>query len=208
MNPQTWWYLARATGFVAWGLLTVSVVTGLVLSARLARGRPGPAWTLDLHRFLGGTAVVFTALHLAGLVADNYVHFGPADLFVPFASTWKPGAVALGLIALYLLVAIQVTSLFIRRLPRKIWRSVHLTSYAAFWASTFHLQLAGTDAASIAARAAAISAIGLVVFLTLVRILTRRGLPPSARSSPRSRERSAAAASTPTGERSTAIGAS
>ena len=86
MNPQTWWYLARATGYVAWALLTTSVISGLLLSTRLTNGRPTPAWILDLHRFLAGTAVAFTGLHIVGLVADNYVHFGAADLLVPFAS--------------------------------------------------------------------------------------------------------------------------
>lgn len=28
MNPQTWWYMARATGYVAWGLVAASVIAG------------------------------------------------------------------------------------------------------------------------------------------------------------------------------------
>lgn len=175
MSPQTWWYVARATGFVAWGLVTASVITGLLLSTRLAKGRPSPAWTLDLHRFVGGTAVVATALHLAGLVGDNYIHFGTADLLIPFASSWEPGAVALGIVALYLLLAVQVSSTLMRRLPRKLWRVVHLTSFVVFWASTFHLQLAGTDAANPVARWSVNLAMTAVVFLTLVRILSGRG---------------------------------
>jgi predicted ferric reductase len=175
MNPQTWWYVARATGFVAWGLITASVITGLLLSTRLARGRPTPAWTLDLHRFLGGTAFVATVLHLAGLVGDNYIHFGAADLFVPFASSWEPGAVTLGVLALYLLLAVQGSSILMRRLPRRLWRIVHLTSFIVFWSATFHLQLAGTDAANPVARWTVNLAITAVVFLTLVRVLTRRG---------------------------------
>ena len=172
MNSQTWWYLARATGFVTWALVAASVVTGLLLSSRLTTGRPAPGWTLDLHRFLGGTAVIFAALHVAGLVGDTYVHFGPADLLVPFASGWKPGAVALGVIALYLLIAIEGTSLLMRRLPRKLWRSIHLTSYVLFWVSTFHLQLAGTDARNGFARWSVNLVIIAVVFLTLVRMLS------------------------------------
>lgn len=176
MNPHAWWYVARATGFVAWGLVTASVVTGLLLSTRLARSRPTPAWTLDLHRFLGGTAIVFTALHLAGLVGDTYVHFGLTDLAIPFASSWKPGAVALGIVAIYLLVAVQATSMAMRWLPRRLWRGVHFTSFILFWTSTFHMQLAGTDAANPVAVWAADLAMACVVFLTFVRVLgNRRG---------------------------------
>ena len=57
---------------------------------------------------LGGLAVMFTAIHLAALVADSYVHFGLADLTVPFASSWQPGAVALGVVAMWLLLAVEV----------------------------------------------------------------------------------------------------
>lgn len=148
MSPQSAWFLARATGYVAWGLVTAAVVTGLLCATRLTRGRPTPAWTLDLHRFLAGTAVGFTGLHVAGLVADTYVHFGAAEILVPFASTWRPREVALGVVAFYLLVAVEATSLLRRHLPRRAWRGVHLTSYLLFWVATFHLLTAGTDSTS------------------------------------------------------------
>ena len=89
---------------------------------------------------------MFTALHLAGLVADDYVDFGVADLLVPYAAGWKPGPVALGVVSLYLLAVVEGTSLAMRRIPRRVWRGVHLTSYVLFWSATFHFILAGTDA--------------------------------------------------------------
>src|SRR6478736_4948989 len=58
------WDVARAGGLVAWGLATASVMWGLVLSTRLMRKRPWPAWFLDLHRLLGGLAVIFTVIHV------------------------------------------------------------------------------------------------------------------------------------------------
>jgi predicted ferric reductase len=175
MNAQTWWYLARATGYVSWALLTTSVVTGLLLSTRLTNGRPRPAWTLDLHRFLAGTAVTFTGLHILGLVADNYVHFGVADILIPFASSWRTGAVALGVIAMYLVAAVEISSLLMRRLPRRLWHRIHLSSYVSFWLATFHLVTAGTDAGNPASKIATAAVIALVVFLTLMRALGVRG---------------------------------
>ena len=175
MNPQLWWYAARATGIVAWALLATSVIWGLLLSTRLARGRPTPAWLLDLHRFLGGSAVAFTALHLVGLVADNYVDFGLVDLLLPYASSWEPGPVALGVVSIYLLVVVEGTSLAMRRISRRLWRAVHLSSYVLFWTATFHFILAGTDAPHPLARAGIDVVAVVVVFLTLVRILSPRG---------------------------------
>lgn len=174
MNGHFWWYLARASGLVAWALLSASVIWGLLLSTRITQGRPRPAWLLDLHRFLAGAAVTFTALHLVGLVADSYVHFGVVQLLVPFASSWKPGAVALGVVALYLLVAVEATSLLMRHLPRRLWRAVHGTSFVLFWLATFHLLLAGTDSGNTLTRWLTNLVITTVVFLTLVRALSDR----------------------------------
>lgn len=175
MSEHTWWYVARATGYVAWTLLAASVITGLLLRTRLTRGRPTLSWTLDLHRFLGGASVVFTGLHLVGLVADGFVPFTAADILVPFASRWKTGAVALGVVALHLLLTVEVTSLLMRHIPRRAWRAVHLTSYLAFWLTTFHLIAAGTDARNGWSQLGTDLAIAFVVFLTLVRVLSGRG---------------------------------
>ena len=184
MRSQTWWYVARSTGIVAWSLLTLSMMWGLMLRTKILNGRPTPRWLLDLHRFLGGLSIVFVALHLAGLVADSYAHFGPAELFVPFASSWRPAAVALGVVALYLLVAIEVTSLLMRRLPRRWWRAIHMSSFATFLLSTLHAVTAGTDARNSVLILAVNVAVAAVLFLILVRVLApgrARGRPAGAR---------------------------
>lgn len=199
MSSQVWWYEARATGYVAWGLVTLSVIAGLLLSTRLTSKKATPAWMLDLHRFLAGAAVAFTGLHVAGLVADTYVHFGVADVLVPFASNWRPGAVALGVVAMYLLAAVEMSSLFMRRLPRRLWRVIHLSSYVLFWAATFHLLTAGTDARNPISRLGTVVVIAIVVFLTMVRALGGRG-----RANVRSRT---AAAGAPGGRHGVAVSA-
>jgi hypothetical protein len=140
------WYTARAAGLVSWFLLAASITWGVLLHTRILGRRPRPKWLLDLHRFLGGLAVVFVGVHLAGLFADSYVHFGPAELLVPFTSSYRPGAVAWGIAGFYVLVAIEVTSLLMRWLPRKLWHGIHLGSYALFAMATVHLFTAGTDA--------------------------------------------------------------
>ena len=145
MNGQVWWYTARAGGLVAWGLATASVIWGLLLSGRITR-KPKPAWVLDLHRFLGALTVIFVAVHMLALWFDSFVTFGPAELLVPLASAWKPGAVAWGIVAFYLLAAIELTSLFQRRMPRRVWHAIHLSSFGLFAFATIHALTAGTDA--------------------------------------------------------------
>lgn len=173
MRSQVWWYVCRSTGIVAWALVTASVLSGLLLSNRLMR-RPGAAaWTVDLHRFLAGLAVVFTALHLIGLVADSYVDFGWADVLVPLAADWRPGAVALGVVGSYLLAAVYVTSVAMRHLPRRLWRWTHVTSYALFWSTTVHGALAGTDTHTLVFRWVSNTAVLTVLVFTLVRAMGR-----------------------------------
>lgn len=94
MNPQLWWYVARAGGIVALGLSGASVIWGLLMSSRVMQGRPRPAWLLDLHRFLGALTVIFTIVHVVALYLDEFVQFSIVDLLVPFASAWNTGAVA------------------------------------------------------------------------------------------------------------------
>ncbi len=192
MSPHLPWYVARATGIVAWALLTVAVVWGLLLSTRLFGRRPRPPWLLDLHRFLGGLALTFTGLHVTALIADTTTSFGPAEVLVPFTSSWKPGPVALGVVAFHLLLAVEVTSLAMRRIPRRWWRSVHATSFAAFWLATTHLVVAGTDAADPALLLAALAAAGAVAFLTAYRLLADRHRRPAPRAPVPARGRSQA----------------
>ena len=64
---------------------------------------------------------------------------------MPFVSSYKPAAVALGVVGMYLLLAIELTSLAMRKLPRRTWHAVHLTSYVLFVVATVHGLTAGTD---------------------------------------------------------------
>jgi len=94
LDPKTWWYISRATGFVGWALLAASVLWGLFVTTKtLGRSAP-PSWVLDLHRHLGGLAVAFVIVHLAVLPLDGYTHWGVGDLLVPMASAWHPVPIA------------------------------------------------------------------------------------------------------------------
>ncbi len=170
MSSQITWYAARASGIVAWALATASVVWGLALSTRALGGKPRPAWLFDLHRFLGGLALIFTGLHVGAILLDTYVHFSLLNVLVPLTGTWHPGAVAWGIVGFYVLLAVELTSLARARLPKKLWRRVHFGSFGLFAASTVHALTAGTDTRSGPFVAAVIAACAVVVVLTAVRI--------------------------------------
>jgi predicted ferric reductase len=174
MSPQLAWYVARAAGLVAWALTAAAVIWGLLLSTRITGRRPAPAWLADLHRYLGGLAVTFTTVHIGALLADTWVQFDVVDVLIPFASQWRPAAVAWGVVAMYLLAAVEITSLLRRRLPTRWWRAIHLSSFALLVAGTIHLLAAGTDAASPWLRALVAVTVTTTVYLTAVRLLAPR----------------------------------
>ena len=171
---QVWWHLARTAGLVAWALITASVLWGLLLSTRVLGRRPTRPWLLALHRYLSALAIGATAVHLVALLADSFVQFRVVDLFVPMASSWRPGAVAWGIVTLYLVVLIEITSLIAERLPHGVWWSIHLTSFVAFAFGTVHGLQAGTDASNSLARIVMVVGIAEVIFVLGVRLVYRR----------------------------------
>jgi DMSO/TMAO reductase YedYZ heme-binding membrane subunit len=187
---QVTWYAARASGVVAWGLLLASMVWGLLLATRVLGRRPTPAWLLSLHRFLGALTIAFVGVHVVAILLDTYTDFSVVNVLVPLTGTWHPLAVAFGVVAMYLLVAIEVTSLMRDRLSAKAWRAVHLLSYFLFATATMHMLTAGTDVRAIVATTAAVMLGVMVTFGSTALYLWR--------SEPRApRARRALRASTP-----------
>jgi predicted ferric reductase len=164
------WYVARASGLVAWALLAGAVVWGLLLSSKLMRRRVRNSWLLDLHRWLAGLALVFTGVHIVAILGDTYVHFGLASVLIPFATNWHPLAVAWGIASLYLLAAVELTSLLRRHLSHSLWRRVHFLSFPLFVTSTIHGLSAGTDGRTPMAIITAALTVGAVVAITAVRV--------------------------------------
>jgi len=168
-----WWYVSRASGIVAWALLALAVLWGLALSTRALGRRPPAPWLLDVHRFMGGLAVLFTIVHFASLALDPWMTseygYTLVDAFVPFASEWKPGPVAWGVVAFWLLLAVELTSLVRNRLPRDLWRWVHLCSYPLYAMATIHLLTAGSERDNPLLRWSVLATVGAVVFFTIYR---------------------------------------
>jgi DMSO/TMAO reductase YedYZ heme-binding membrane subunit len=177
MTSQVWWYVARSGGLLAWGLLATSVLWGVALSSRIFGRRPRPAWLLDLHRYLGGLAVIFVGVHVAAIMLDGFVPFGPAATFIPFASSWHPAAVAWGIVALYLILAVELTSLARSHLPLRIWRRVHYLSFGVFVFATIHALTAGTDRNTPAMILSVVAVSGVVALLTALRVAPSQRQP-------------------------------
>ncbi len=179
MNPQIWWYIARASGIIAWLFITAAVLWGILLSTKLFPERRRPAWLLDLHRMLGALSVLFLATHVGALIADSYIQFDLVDVLVPFASDWKTWQVALGVFAFWGVVIVEATSLAMKRLPKKVWRGIHFTSYATFVLTSLHGTFAGTDATNKMYVTTSIVTTLALMAAVVHRIMTRRSVQPA-----------------------------
>jgi DMSO/TMAO reductase YedYZ heme-binding membrane subunit len=159
---------------VAYALLTVTVVNDLLLSTKVLPRRRSQPWLFDWHRFVGGLAIACTVLHMAAVWIDDYIEFTVLDLLVPFVSPWRPTALAFGIVGLYLLLAVELTSLARRRLPTQLWRRVHYLSPIALVAATGHLLLAGEDADEPTVLLSVGCGVGVTASLTVLWVVQMR----------------------------------
>jgi len=167
------WYVDRAGGLVAFALLTVSVILGILLSGRARSSWPRFALE-DVHRFAGILAGVFIAVHGVGVLLDGYFHFSLADLIVPGTAPYRPLATALGVVAAELLAALAVTNRLRKTISYAAWRRLHYLNFAVWLLALFHGIAAGSDSDTLWALAFYTVAAGSVAALTLWRVLRLR----------------------------------
>lgn len=184
-EPHIWWYVTRASALIAWVLMTASVVWGILLSTRVLRKVDNPAWLQDLHRYLGGMTLVMVGLHMVSLMLDPWLKFTVIEELVPFATDYKPLPMALGILSFYLLVAVQGSSLMMKKLPRKFWKGLHYSSYAALLMVSLHAGWSGTDTATWWYRALAITLIAVAAISVIIRVVVGTRTSPQSKAASR-----------------------
>ena len=90
MREQTFWLLARASGFTAYLLITASMIAGLVLKSRPFGAALKAPIALDVHRFITTLALAAVGVHGLTLVADATVAITLGDLVIPFTAPYRP----------------------------------------------------------------------------------------------------------------------
>ncbi len=178
------WFVNRGTGVVLLVLLTLSTLLGVV-STRIRGGRVPQFAYQHLHRNLGLISVLLLAVHAASAVVDTFVDIRWWQVFVPWGGTYKPVWLALGALALDLIVAVVLTSLLRRRLPHLGWRAVHVLAYAAWAVAVAHGLGIGTDAQSpwsVWVTVGCVAVVTLALTARLVGLISDRWRPAPVRS--------------------------
>lgn len=165
MSSESIWYLTRSSALVSWVLLVAAVVWGAAASGRMIERRGARRWLVDTHSTLGALGIALAVLHIVTAIADSYVGLHWIDAIVPGAASWEPWAMSLGVIAVWSLAIVQLTSRLRHRIPRRVWHGAHMLSYVACWTMSLHAVLVGTDLTN---RTLAFSAFMLVVVASAV----------------------------------------
>ena len=169
------WDTARAGGLISYLLLTTAVSLGLVLRNRWQSTRWPRLVTNELHGYVSLLALVFIAVHVVAVAIDPFTHFGLTAVLVPFASHYRPVWMSLGIVALYLLLAVWVSSRLRRRVGHRLWRQIHVLAFAVYGAATLHGLGTGSDTRTIWAGALYAASVALVGSLLAVRLLAPAG---------------------------------
>ena len=144
------WMAARATGIVAFLLLTLQIVLGLVLSHPTNRS----TWNVSKrifpwHEHLWVFVMAFLIAHIVSLVIDPKSGVSVGAVFIPGLAEYRSSPVAIGTFALYAFIVTAVTARWTKLLPRGAWLALHRLALLIFVMAWMHGVLAGTDTASL-----------------------------------------------------------
>lgn len=178
------WYIVRASGFVAAGLLFLLMVSGIGQVTGLTYRFMEPIRAWAFHKALAMALLVSIAIHGTFLFLDHYISFSIPRLLVPFLSHYSNGTaflgissifgVAFGILAMYGIVITVTSSLeavgWINS-KKRTWKTLHLLNYVIFVFVFLHALLVGTDLRYGMFRQAWILLGSLVVIAIVSRLL-------------------------------------
>jgi sulfoxide reductase heme-binding subunit YedZ len=145
-DPQLTWHMIRSTGITAHILLTMSLIWGLALNSQIVKNWSPGQVSMVMHSTVSWLAIAMTATHALLLLTDDYFSYLLTDLIVPFSGPYRPLAVGLGTLALWISLLVTLSFSIRKWIGQRVWKLLHKTSYLAFLLATTHGLFAGTDA--------------------------------------------------------------
>jgi predicted ferric reductase len=182
MSNNAWstfdWAVARAGGFTALLLLTLAVAAGLAMSVRWQSPVRWPRLiNNELHNFLTLLSTIFVGIHVLAIWLDPFTHFAWYEVLIPFTSSYRPIWMALGIVGLYLGIAIGISTLVRPRIGYLWWRRLHVFTLLIFALVVVHGILSGSDADtwwSISIYVFCILLVGILLVARVVKLFQPR----------------------------------
>jgi hypothetical protein len=145
-SPEKWsWYLTRAGGLISFLLLYLAIFFGIAIRFPGLKKIFQPVDSYDFHAWISVQALIFVIIHGLVLLTDEYLNFSLKDLFIPLSSTYQPELVTLGVLGMYAMVAVILTSYFRKYISQRIWRVTHFLNIVLYGLAFFHAYYLGTD---------------------------------------------------------------
>jgi hypothetical protein len=142
------------------------VAIGLALTLHIQSPRWPRIINSELHNFISLLALIFAGVHILAVWIDPFTHFGWNEVFIPFASHYRPLWLALGNISLYIGIAIGISTWLRPHIGYKLWRRLHVLTLLLYALVVVHGIAAGSDTRT--EWGAAIYAISVLLIGTLL----------------------------------------
>ncbi len=179
------WYIIRAAGFIAAGLLVLLMLSGIGQVTGIIYRFIEPIKMWAIHKALALALCASIAVHVGFLLIDNYMPFNLLQVFVPFVSQYNNGtrlwglalggiAVTLGILAMYGVAITVLSSLGWIDTKKKTWRALHYLNYVVAILVFLHALYVGADLKYGTFRGTWI-ALGVLVLIGIVARLWRAG---------------------------------
>ncbi|MEN6570584.1 MAG: hypothetical protein ABFD24_01955 [Anaerolineaceae bacterium] len=174
-QPKVFWYLSRASAFIAYILLWLSMILGVGITNKAAALWPGLPSAIDLHQFFSILGLFFALFHGLILMGDAYLKPTLVQVLTPFAMVnYRPIGVGVGQMAFFLWIVIT-GSFYVRKVITKTgWRAIHFVSYLVFTIALLHGLSAGSDSGFNWARYTYWITSVLLLGMTVYRIVNAR----------------------------------
>lgn len=166
-----WWLVSDASGIVALVLISLSVVVGLAMAARVLKRPDVRRASARLHEHVAVAALAAIAAHGLTLLGDHWLRPGWRGITIPFALAYRPGFTGIGVIAGYIAVLLGPSFYLRRRIGARRWRKLHRGIVVVWILSVVHALGAGSDASKLWLRVVVLIPVAPIVYLFVVRTI-------------------------------------
>ena len=131
--------MVRGSGLASYILLFLIVAGGLLLSMKLIPTRHRAAF-LSYHRLITFASLIMLAIHALAFFIDKYQYLSWADIFIPFWTPHHSWEIAAGIVAVYTMVVITMTSVrsVMKKLGWEHWKIAHYLAFPCYLISLYH----------------------------------------------------------------------
>lgn len=165
------WNVTRAAAITSYLLLFISMLTGLTFKLPIFPKKMQKI-ILNTHEAAGWFGLLFGMVHGLVLVFDTeYTSYTIFNILIPFTVEHNVISLSLGIFAFYGFLLLVLSTDFLKKIGKKMWRAIHFLAFPTFYAALLHGLLLGTDSQSTWMLILYIFTGATVFILTILRIV-------------------------------------